>query len=194
MATQPSGSGDTAPHRSTDKTDQNAPISRGGEQLSATGRFALTARILTVNILPLALLGGGLFYLDSYRTQLINERFKLARIEAQITAEALAGATRERQDALLIQIGKEQRMRMRMFDSEGALIGDSFALDEPAFTFANIDDDEWDQQFARWLDRAVDSIVSAEAVPVYIEPEAQEANAWPELARARARRKPDRPV
>ena len=52
-------------------------------------RFSLTARILIVNILPLALLSGGLFYLDTYRTQLVTERFKLARIEAQITAEAL---------------------------------------------------------------------------------------------------------
>ncbi|MEM1196257.1 MAG: HAMP domain-containing sensor histidine kinase [Pseudomonadota bacterium] len=161
------------------------PVARGGEQLSATGRFALTARILTVNILPLALLGGGLFYLDSYRTQLINERFKLARIEAQITAEALAGASRERQDALLVQIGKEQRMRMRMFDEEGALVADSFALDEPAFAFADIEEDDWSEQFARWLDTAVDAIVSAQAAPLYVEPEAQQADAWPELARAR---------
>ncbi|MEO0644315.1 MAG: stimulus-sensing domain-containing protein, partial [Pseudomonadota bacterium] len=153
--------------------------------MSTTGRFALTARILTVNILPLALLGGGLFYLDSYRTQLINERFKLARIEAQITAEALAGASRERQDALLVQIGKEQRMRLRMFNEEGELVADSFVLDEPAFTFDDIEDDDWSQQFARWLDTAVDAIVSAEPVTDYIEPEAQQADAWPELARAR---------
>ncbi|MEO0698102.1 MAG: HAMP domain-containing sensor histidine kinase [Pseudomonadota bacterium] len=164
----------------------DTPFARSGEQLTTTGRFALTARILTVNILPLALLGGGLFYLDSYRTQLVNERFKLARIEAQITAEALAGATRERQDALLVQIGKEQRMRLRMFDENGDLVADSFALaEEPAFLFANIDDDNWSQQFARWLDTAVDAIVSAQAVPDYIEPEAQQADAWPELARAR---------
>ncbi|MEM9084321.1 MAG: stimulus-sensing domain-containing protein [Pseudomonadota bacterium] len=164
---------------------EDTPITRGGERLSVTGRFALTARILIVNILPLALLGGGLFYLDSYRTQLINERYKLARIEAQITAEALAGARRERQEALLIQIGKEQRMRLRMFDEEGFLIADSFALDEPAFTFDDIDDDDWSEQFARWLDTAVDAIVSAEAVPDYVEPESLQADAWPELARAR---------
>ena len=53
----------------------DTPVGRLPESSSATGRFALTARILIVNILPLALLGGGLFYLDSYRTQLINERF-----------------------------------------------------------------------------------------------------------------------
>jgi two-component system sensor histidine kinase ChvG len=156
-----------------------------GEQLSATGRFALTGRILAVNILPLLILGGGLFYLDSYRTQLINERFKLARIEAQITAEALAGATRERQEALLVQIGKEQRMRLRLFDTEGKLTADSFALAEPAFRFNDIADDDWEQSFARWLDRTVDTFVAAEAVQDYAEPEAQDAEAWPEVARAR---------
>ncbi|WP_301750042.1 stimulus-sensing domain-containing protein [uncultured Erythrobacter sp.] len=156
-----------------------------GEQLTATGRFALTGRILAVNILPLLIMGGGLLYLDSYRTQLINERFKLARIEAQITAEALAGATRERQEALLVQIGKEQRMRLRMFDAKGTLTADSFALAEPSFRFNDISDDDWEQRFSRWLDRTVDTIVSAEAVQDYVEPEAQEADAWPELARAR---------
>ncbi len=183
-ATLSQGVGVSAAAKAADGTE--SPLARGAEQLSTTGRFALTARILIVNILPLALLGGGLFYLDSYRTQLINERFKLARIEAQITAEALAGATRDRQDALLVQIGKEQRMRLRMFDESGALVADSFTLDEgPAFTFDNIEDDTWDQQFARLLDRTVDTIVAAEAVTDYVEPEGQTADAWPELVRAR---------
>ena len=80
------------------------PLEGGG----VFSRLSLTARILAVNILPLLLLGGGIVYLDSYRAQLLDERYKLARIEAQITAEALAGATRARQDALLLQIAKEQ--------------------------------------------------------------------------------------
>ena len=116
---------------------------------STVGRLSLTARILVVNILPLALLSGGLFYLDTYRTQLINERFKLARIEAQITAEALAGASEERQEALLVQIGREQRMRMRLFNAEGELWADSFALDTPAFELNDVADDAWDEQLAR---------------------------------------------
>ena len=165
--------------------EDNEPIGRSNERGGLAGRFSLTARILIVNILPLALLSGGLFYLDTYRTQLINERFKLARIEAQITAEALAGATRERQEALLVQIGREQRMRMRMFDAEGNLWADSFILDEPAFTLNDISDDSWEQQASRWLDRMIDAIVSAEPVQDYIEPEAQTADAWPELVQAR---------
>jgi len=95
-------------------------IARPLERVGFLSRISLTARILAVNILPLALLGGGIVYLDSYRAQLLDERYKLARIEAQITAEALAGATRARQDALLLQIGKEQDMRLRLFDPEAS--------------------------------------------------------------------------
>lgn len=155
------------------------------DSLGWSSRLSLTARILAVNLLPLLLLGGGVFYLDSYRKQLLDERYKLARIEAQITAEALAGATRERQEALLIQIGKEQDMRLRMYDGDGMLTADSFELDAPAFTFDNIATLSWDEDFALMLDRTVDTIVGAEPIPDYIEPRSLRADVWPELARAR---------
>ena len=157
------------------------PLERGG----VFSRLSLTARILAVNILPLLLLGGGIVYLDSYRAQLLDERYKLARIEAQITAEALAGATRQRQDALLLQIGKEQDMRLRLFDAQGKLVADSFQLGEPTFTLDDPSDDPFELRFARFLDQIVDTVVSAQPVPRYIEPESNEADAWPELQRAR---------
>lgn len=160
-------------------------IVRPFERMSLLDRLSLTARILLVNILPLVVLGGGIFYLDSYRAQLLDERYKLARIEAQITAEALAGASRLRQEALLVQIGKEQRMRLRMFDAEGRLWADSFALDEPGFTLDDPTDDSFGPRFARFLDQTVDTLVGAQPVPGYDEPEAQRADAWPEVVRAR---------
>src|SRR5690606_39984515 len=107
------------------------------ERLSFPLGTSLTTRILAVNLIPLMLLAGSLFFIDSYRRQLLEERFKLARIEAQITAEALAGATRQRQEALLIQIGKEQPMRPRMYNADGTQSAGSFALAEPAFQFAD---------------------------------------------------------
>ncbi len=148
-------------------------------------RLSLTPRILIINLLPLLLLGGGVFYLDSYRKQLLDERYKLARIEAQITAEALAGASRERQEAVLTQIGKEQHMRLRMFDAQGRLWADSFVLDEPAFAFDTPGDETWQENLARWLDRAVDTVVGADPIPDYIEPTSTDADEWPELKRAR---------
>ena len=44
--------------------------------------LSLTWRILAVNILPLLILGGGIFYLDSYRKVLLAERYKLAPASA----------------------------------------------------------------------------------------------------------------
>jgi len=177
------------------------------EKAARSGRFgrlafntSLTTRILAVNLIPLMLLGGGLFFIDSYRKQLLDERYKLARIEAQITAEALAGASRARQEALLIQIGKEQRMRLRMFDAEGNLWADSFALAEPSFAFGDPVTAPWPQDLARGMDRAVDFLVGANAPPDYVEPAEPDAEAWPELVVAREqgrtqvelRRAPDR--
>jgi two-component system sensor histidine kinase ChvG len=161
---------------------------------------SLTARILAVNLIPLMLLAGSLFFLDSYRRQLLSERYNLARIEAQITAEALAGASRERQDALLIQIGKEQHMRLRLYDGEGQLLADSFKLDKPSFEFGDPAATPFPQDFARGLDRMVDFLVGASAPPDYVEPPEEDADAWPELVRAREqgltqielRRAPDR--
>jgi two-component system sensor histidine kinase ChvG len=150
---------------------------------------SLTARILAVNLIPLMLLAGSLFFLDSYRRQLLAERYNLARIEAQIAAEALAGASRERQEALLVQIGKEQRMRLRLYDAEGRLWADSFALDKPSFQFADPGAAPFPQDFARGLDRVVDFLVGASQPPDYVEPGEQDAVAWPELVRAREQRR-----
>ena len=160
---------------------------------------SLTSRILAVNLIPLMLIGS-LVFLDTYRKQLLDERYKLARIEAQITAEALAGASRQRQEALLIQIGKEQRMRLRMYDAEGNLWADSFALDEPSFAFGDPVADPWPEDLARNMDRIVDRLVGAARPPDYEEHEDADASAWPELVRAREqgrtqielRRAPDR--
>jgi two-component system sensor histidine kinase ChvG len=158
-------------------------------QPQPAGRFrstiSLTTRILAVNLIPLVALGGSLFLLDSYRRQLLDERYKLARIEAQITAEALAGATAERQKALLIQIGKEQNMRLRIFDRDGTLTADSFALAPPSFRFNDPAADPWPEDVARWMDASVDFLTGARASPPYTEPAQPLADAWPEVARAR---------
>ena len=147
-------------------------------------RLSLTSRILFVNVLPITLLAGGVIYLDTYRKQLLDERFKLALVEAQITAEALAGATDKRQEALLIQIGKEQRLRLRIYRPDGALKADSFKLAPPSFAIAP--QGSYDPaDFAIRLDRWFDRLVSAPILPDYVEPAQDDVGDWPELARAR---------
>ena len=55
---------------------------RSFERPRFTPRASLTIRILMVNIIALAILAGSFFYLDNYRRQLLEERFRLARSEA----------------------------------------------------------------------------------------------------------------
>ncbi len=169
------------------KMAEIASVLRGDPRLDTlrwSRRLSLTSRILFVNVLPLVLLGGGLIYVDAYRKQLLGERFKLALVEAQITAEALAGATPQRQEALLIQIGKEQRLRLRVYGPEGALEADSFRLAPPSFTLPRAEDVDHDDIALR-LDRWFDRVVGAPALPDYREPATDDADEWPELTRAR---------
>ncbi len=148
-------------------------------------RRSLTIRILAVNIIALALLAGSFFFLDNYRRQLLEERFNLARSEAQITAEALVGVRPESLDALMVQIGKEQRLRLRLYDVDGSLLKDSFTLGGPSYSLVDPAREPWLQHAARALDRGMDFVLGAEPVPTYTEPPTPGAAAWPELALAR---------
>jgi len=169
-----------------EESQREGRLERLGFPLDAS----LTARILAVNLIPLMLLAGGLFFVDSYRKQLLTERYNLARIEAQITAKALAGASLPQQQALMVQIGQEQHMRVRMYDGAGRLWADSFQLAPPSFQFRNPAKDPWSQDFSRATDRIVNFVVGAPSPPAYREPSAsQGANGWPEVIRAREQRR-----
>lgn len=154
------------------------------DRLFWSRRFSLTTRILALNIIALALMAGSLFYLDSLRKQLIAERFKLARSEVEITADALSEAREAQRRPLLARIASEQKLRLRLYDARGRLIADSFAIAEPAFAFVDPAGEPWYQQVARALDRAVDWLVTAPQVEIYREPATPSAAAWPEIAAA----------
>lgn len=158
-------------------------IDEDGGRLVWSRRASLTTRILAVNIIALALMAGSLFYLDSLRKQLIAERFRLARGEVEITADALAETPLAQHRPLLARIGTEQKLRLRLFDANGALLIDSFAIADPAFAFVDPDTEPWVLHAARALDRAVDFVVSAPRVERYREP--ARPSGWPELNQAK---------
>jgi two-component system, OmpR family, sensor histidine kinase ChvG len=151
-----------------------------------TRSVSLTARILAVNVVALGLLAGSLFYIDSYRNQLIAERFARASAEAQIVADALAISSRSKRRILLTRLGQEQKMRLRLFDRRGNLIADSFTLAEPSWKFVDPDKQTVLQNAARALDTGMDFIVRNPPLDAYVEPKATGASAWPEIAEARS--------
>jgi two-component system sensor histidine kinase ChvG len=163
-----------------------APISRssGWRRRDWTRRTSLTARILAVNIIALGLMAGSLFYLDSYRNQLFEERYQLARAEAQIAAQGLAATPRDNRAALMVRIGREQTMRLRLYDARGALQLDSFKLAPPTYALVDPASEPWYQHAARWLDAGMNFLIGNAAGPVYADPRFDRRAAWPEIETA----------
>jgi two-component system sensor histidine kinase ChvG len=151
-----------------------------------TIRASLTGRILAVNIIALGLMAASLFYIDSYRKQLLAERFNLAEAEALITADALAAAPPRQRGNLLAAIGTERQLRLRYYNPKGKMVADSFEIAGPAFTLADPADDPWLARAARALDRGMDFVLGAPPVPSYNDPGDAPADAWPELVEGKA--------
>jgi len=100
----------------------------------------LTRRILTINILALAILMAGLLYLGQYEQNLINSEFQALTTEGEIFAGALGqGAYGTRNDGktilrpdiagpMLRRLVLPTTTRARLFSADGSLLADSRIL------------------------------------------------------------------
>jgi two-component system sensor histidine kinase ChvG len=111
------------------------------------GRLSpLTRRILAVNVLAIALLGLGLLYLGEYQQSLVAAEIESLATQGQIFAAALGeGAVIDvagEGEALVPELGRDMMRRLvepthtraRLFDANGALVGDTRLLRGPGGT------------------------------------------------------------
>lgn len=182
------------PSPMADQPDEDLGEARRG-LLDWSGRPSLTTRILAVNVIALGLMAASLFYIDSYRKQLLAERFHLAEAETGIVADALAPLLIKQRRALIGTVGTKRILRLRLFDRRGRMVADSFALAGPSFALADPDNEPWYQRTGRVLDLGMDFVLGAPPVPSYVEPEPDPPGvkpkvpaleAWPELVEAKA--------
>jgi two-component system sensor histidine kinase ChvG len=145
-------------------------------------RLPLTARILAVNIIALGLMAGSLLYLDSYRKQLLTERFGQARAEVQITADALREVNPNERARLLLRIGNSQHLHLRVFAKDGTVLADNFVLGKPTFALADPANQPWLQKAARVLDRITDILLGTPPIEPYTE--RGDGQNWPEVVQA----------
>jgi len=149
-----------------------------------SGRLSLTARILAVNIFALIVLAGSFFYLDSYRTQLVEERSDQVATEVQMAAIAIAAAPQASWPTLLARLGEADASRLRLY-SEGAAPLDSWSYSAPTYVLRDPRNDPWRRRVARFMDRVIDHVVGADEPEPFIEPAIDRIDAWPEAVRAR---------
>ena len=150
--------------------------------LQWSGRVSLTRRILAVNIIALAMLAGGFFYLDSYRSRQVDSRVARTRQEVRLAAEAIAAGRDEVRDPLLRRLARATDSRLRVFDRSGRQVADSRALGVRNFVLLDPDKQPWDQGVARFLDAVIDTVVGAARAPLFRE--RRRALDWPDIRSA----------
>ncbi|MEP7349272.1 MAG: ATP-binding protein [Sphingorhabdus sp.] len=152
--------------------------------------LSLTARILAVNLFVLVLLGAGLFFLDSYRARLIEERESAAKIQAELLVNSLPLVRAEDRAAFIIAFASQHQSRIRLYNEDGTKLMDSFDLEKPTYDWRSPDKEPWRKVAARGIDRVFDFLVVAPVLPEFVEPRNDTVKSWPEVRRA----KPGRPV
>jgi two-component system sensor histidine kinase ChvG len=154
-----------------------------GLTLHWSGRITLTRRILAVNIVALLLLAGGFFYLDSYRSRLVDSRVEQALREARLVAEALSAVEGDARNPLILRLAGDTGARIRIYSADSMLLADSRALGLRNVVLRDPDRQSRDQAAARFLDAAIDTVVGATRPPLYRE--LGPGKPWPDVVRAR---------
>ena len=150
-------------------------------QLGWSRGLSLTTRILAVNLFVLALLGAGLFFLDSYRVRLIAEREHAARVQATFLASSLPLVAPERRPSYIAKFGQLHHSRIRVYDKAGAKILDSFAGHSPTYVFRDPASEPLRKIAARWIDVLFDFLVGAPKLEGFVEPTDDKSSAWREI-------------
>lgn len=153
-------------------------------RLRWSGRWTLTRRILAFNILALALLAGGFFYLDSYRARLLDQRVREVGDQTRLIAAASDAAPKASRPELLRRLGRMTGLRLRVY-ADGQPSFDSWHDATPTYRLRDPAGQPWQRGAARSLDRGIDFIVGARSPDPFAEPERDRADAWPEVLAAK---------
>jgi len=162
----------------------------------------LTWRILAVNVLALALLGGGFLYLGKYEASLIGQQIESLKTQGEVFAAALGeGAVLDSADegeVLLPDLARQMMRRLvaptktraRLFDVRGEIIADSRVLRGPggAIQVSELPPADTKSPVVRLVrqvyDWAARMLPRRQGYPIYHESFTPRASDYPEVKRA----------
>jgi len=149
-----------------------------------SARWSLTTRILAVNILAVALLAGGFYYLDTYRSRLVDTRIEVMKDQLAMLDSALEAARPDQRTKLIEEFTAATESRLRFYAADGRRVFDSFETGPATYTLRDPNLQAWQRDAARAMDRGIDWIVGAPSYPDFREPAVDNAGAWPEVVEA----------
>ena len=116
-----------------------------------SARVSLTPRILFVNVFALAMLAGGFFYLDSYRSRIVDGRVTQSIREARLVAEAIVAVPQKQRPDLALKLAQDMGARLRIYDKDAKIIIDTRAMGLRNFVLQDPDKQDWQRlQRAFW--------------------------------------------
>jgi two-component system sensor histidine kinase ChvG len=153
-------------------------------RLSWSRRLSLRQRILAVNIFAIVILAGSLFYLDSFRGRLTENRIGQTRSEAVMIAHMLGATPVPARQPILVRLGQDSRTRLRLYGRDGRKLADSWDGAPPTYDLRDPASEPWYRGVARALDNGFDAIVGARRPPLFSPPPVDRLDAWPEAEAA----------
>lgn len=152
-----------APDIGLTPVEQPVRTAEGGLlSLRWSGRISVTRRILAVNIFAVVVLAASFFYLDSYRTRLLDQWRNESQTQAMIIAQSLSSAPSLLRDPhAMRQLALLSAARLRVVDAKGQVIADVWPTADPHYGYDDPRYDPWNLKAARVLDRIIDVIVGA---------------------------------
>jgi two-component system, OmpR family, sensor histidine kinase ChvG len=152
--------------------------------LNWTRRIAIRHRILFVNVFAVLILAGSIFYLDSFRSRLTQARLDQARVEVRMIARAAGAVAPERREQLLVEMGRDAGVRLRIYGADGATRADSWRGGAPTYEMRDPADEPFLRDVGQIIDNVFDTIVGASQPPP-LDVEAEDRlTAWPEAQQA----------
>jgi two-component system sensor histidine kinase ChvG len=140
-------------------------------------RWSLSVRILLLNLIALALTGGSIFYLDSFRERLLSERQEQQERLARTMATSFAATPRGQWAAISEASRTQEQRRVLVFDAAGKPVFDSVDAGQE-FRIVDPAKEAWRRHVARFMDRGVDTLVNARRLEDYAPARTPDAHYW----------------
>ncbi|TPE59113.1 HAMP domain-containing protein [Sandaracinobacter neustonicus] len=141
-------------------------VRRSGGTLRFSGWSSLVTRILIVNLVAILALAGALFYIESFRSRLLETREQELLRQGEIIAQFLSEQGVEKGRADVRAISSPRGTRIRLFDSGGKLIADNWS--NPAVTRFELVDPTtagFRRESAILIDRMIDLLTGQAELP-----------------------------
>jgi two-component system sensor histidine kinase ChvG len=146
-----------------------------------SGWSSLVTRILFVNLMALIALAGGLFYLEGFRSRLLEAREQELLRQGAIVAQFLAIEGLEEGRRAVLAISDPRGTRIRLYDPSGALVADNWqSPGVKQFELVDPTTEGFRRQSAIVIDRAIDLVTGQQELPELGDPATDRRDAWPE--------------